>query len=371
LNERQASGAVTTDVSYRSMSSASADLSLVTVVITNYNGREVLPRTVETLRAVLGPSVPVVVADDGSDDGSREQVERQFPDVGIVSPGHHTAQLNVVRNVGLRAATTPLVFLIDNDILVTPGCLEELMRVLGSSESILCCTPRLLDAEDPDRIYADGNYLHFLGLSGAPKRNRLVSETPVRPPHATFGGGIMLIDMRHAETLGLFDEGFAIGWADDAEFQMRGRMRGLEALHVPGAACLHASKDHGTRRSYGQFYNRYRLVCITYSPRALLLLAPPLLVFEAALTLLTLVMGIGGERWRAVRQAWRDRADIRARRAVVQATRRVRDSALLNGGSVELAGPVGRSGPLRAVTRATTLVLDVYWHLVRRLICAA
>jgi GT2 family glycosyltransferase len=345
-----------------------AEPNAVTVVVTNYNGRAVLSRTIQTVRDVLGPDVPVIVADDGSDDGSVEDLAQRFPDVLIVSPGRHTAQLNVVRNVGIKAATTPLVFLLDNDILVTPGCFEELLRVMRSSDSVLCCTPRLLDADDQGKIYADGNYLHYMGLSGTSRRNRLVSETPPRAPEPTFSGGIMLIDMKHAAELDFFDEGFAIGWADDAEFQMRGRMRGLEALHVPTAVCIHASKDHGTKRSYGQFYNRYRLMLIAYSTPALLLLLPPLLTFETALTLLALGMGITEERFRAMRHVWRDRADICARRAKVQASRRVGDRALLAGGGVEIGGPMGRSPVIRALTRCMTATLDLYWRLVRGLL---
>jgi GT2 family glycosyltransferase len=343
-----------------------AEPSAVTVVVTNYNGRAVLPRTLTTLRTVLGSRVPVIMVDAGSTDGSPAEVAKSFPEVRIVDPGRFTPQLNITRNLGIRAATTPLVFLIDNDIDVTPGCIEELVRVMRSSDSVFCCTPRLLDFDDANKIYADGNHLHFLGLSGATKRNRLVSDTPPRPPHATFGGGIMLIDVRHAQTLGLFDEGFAFGWADDAEFQLRGRLRGLQALHVPTAICVHASKDHGTKRSYAQFHNRYRLLWIAYSRRSLILLAPPLLAFELALTLLALALGISGERWRAIRDVWRARRDLRARRAEVQASRRVRDSELLNGGAVELGGPMGRSGALRTLTRVMTIVLDAYWHIVRR-----
>lgn len=341
------------------------DPTSLTVVVTNYNGGEVLMRTLETLRAVLGGNTPVIVADDGSTDGSPQEARTRFPEVRVVSPGSHTARLNVVRNVGLKAARTALVFLIDNDILVTPGCVEELARVLRSSDSILCCTPRLLDADDSNRIYADGNYLHFLGLSGVSKRNRLVSDTPERPPHPTFGGGIMLIDMRRAASLGYFDEGFAIGWADDAEFQLRGRLRGLEALHVPSAVCIHASKDHGTRRSYGQFYNRYRLLLISYSTRALLLLAPMLLLFEIALTALSIAIGTTGERFRAVSHVWRDRADIGARRAAVQASRLVRDSVVLQSGGIELGGPMGRSPLLKTLTGVMTAAFSVYWRLVR------
>jgi GT2 family glycosyltransferase len=337
----------------------------LSVVVANYNGGEVLVRTVETLQAVLGEQTPIIVADDGSEDGRPDRIRRRFPTVRVLSPGGHTGRPTVVRNVGLRAVTTPFVFLTDNDILINPGSIDAMMRVLRSSESVLCCTPRLLDADDPNTIYADGNYLHYLGLSGTSRRGQRVSETPVRPPHPTFGGGIMLINMRLAAEMGYCDEGYPFGWADDAEFQLRGRVRGFQSLHVPASVCLHVSKDHGTQRSYGQFYNRYRLLFTVYSSRALILLAPPLLLFEIALTGFAAAMGVSRERWRAIKQIWRDRAEIRAMRAVNQATRRVKDSAVLEGGGIELGGPMARSGALSVLTRLAAGALDLYWRLVR------
>lgn len=284
----------------------------------------------------------------------------------MVSPGGHTAHLNTVRNAGLKAATRPYVFLIDNDILVKPGCIDELKRAFQSDHPVLCATPRLLDAEDSNKIYADGNTSHFLGLSGTSKRNQLVNETPVTEPRPTFGGGIMLINRERAAEIDYFDEGYVFGWADDAEFQMRGRVRGYQALHVPSAVCVHAAKDHGTGRSYGQFYNRFRLMLTVYSTRTLILLSPALLLFEFALTGAAVAMGVTRERFRAIAQVRRDWAEISARRAATQSGRRVPDSAFLTGGGIELAGPMGRSPVLAALTRATTGALDGFWWLVRR-----
>ena len=99
-----------------------------------------------------------------------------------------------------------------------------------------------------------------------------------------------------------------------------------------------------------------------------MLLAPPLLVFELALTALGVAMGIGAERWRAVRHVWRDRADICARRRAVQATRRASDAAILRSGGIELGGPMGTSGTLKALTRVMTGLLAAYWAVVRPLL---
>jgi hypothetical protein len=86
------------------------------------------------------------------------------------------------------------------------------------------------------------------------------------------------------------------------------------------------------------------------------------------LTLFSIFIGVDGKRFRALRDVWRDRADIRARRAIVQESRRVGDSELLNGGGVELAGRMGRFAPMRAATRVVTFVLGAYWRLVRPLL---
>jgi GT2 family glycosyltransferase len=338
----------------------------VAVVVTNYNGGEVLVRTLETVQAVLGEQTEVIVVDDGSEDGSLERVAHNFPGVRVVSPGGHTARMNVVRNQGLRAATKPYVFLIDNDIQITPGCVDELKRAFQSDRPVLCATPRLLDADDPDRIYSDGNQPHFLGLSGASKRNRPVSETPVTPPRPTFGGGIMLINRERAAELDYFDEGYALGWADDAEFQLRGRARGFQALHVPSAVCLHSAKDHAARRSYGQFYNRFRLLFTVYSVRSLILLSPILVLFELGLTGAAVAMGVSRQRFSAMRQIWRDQDEIRTRRRQIQSHRQLRDSELLSAGGVDLAGPMGRTPGLPFLTRIATGVLNGYWWLVRR-----
>ena len=250
--------------------------------------------------------------------------------------------------MGLRAVATPFVFLTDNDILVTPGCMDTLMQVLRSSESVLCCTPRLLDVDDPNKIYADGNYLHYLGLSGTSRRDQLVSETPVRPPHPTFGCGIMLINMRLAAEIGYCDEGYASGGQRRrvSAARARARLSGPACAGRGLLACIEGSRDAAQLRAVLQSLSH---AVHRVSSRALLLLAPPLLLFEIALTGFAAGMGVSRERWRAIEQIWRDRAEIRAMRAVNRATRRVEDSAVLESGGVELGGPMGRSGVLGCV----------------------
>jgi GT2 family glycosyltransferase len=193
-----------------------------------------------------------------------------------------------------------------------------------------------------------------------------VASRPTQPPFATFGGGIMLIRMCHARTTGLFDEGLLHGWADDAEFQLRGRLLGFEALHDPRATMLHEDKHHGSSRAFGQTANRYRVLLTTYSWKTLLLLAPSLLTFELALTVASIRLGVGAERWRAVRHVWATRREIMAKRALLQSRRRVGDQALLVGGDFQLPGMVLRSRATSAVLKIAHGLFALNWRAVHR-----
>jgi GT2 family glycosyltransferase len=340
----------------------------VTFVITNYNGRGVLEETLGALGDLGVAPSHIVLSDDGSTDGSAAWVATHYAGARIVVMPKNSRHLNAVRNRGLRQARTRYVLLMDNDILVLPGCVAELMRVMRSRPGILCCTPRLLDADDPERIYQDGATLHFLGLSANQSRGAAVSSRPAGPPTPTFGGGIMLIDRDLAGDIGLFDESYALGWADDGELHLRARLAGYEALHVPTACCLHHERERGRTRAYAQFYNRYRLLLSCYATSTLLLLSPALLAFELALTVAAFAAGTPGDRLRAVRDVWRDRVHLVRRRRSVQRRRRVSDAELLGGGVPQLPGVVRDGTALARVTRAASAALDFYWRVVRALL---
>lgn len=343
-------------------------LANVTVVITNYNGRAVLEPTILALEELGVDERRIVLVDDGSTDGSSSWVSARWPRARVVSLGRNTRRLNLVRNRGLRQATTRYVLLIDNDIVVQPGCVAELMRVMRSRPGVLCCTPRLLYEDDAERIYQDGALPHFLGITTGQVRGVPVSERPATGPTPTFGGGIMLIDRHCSAELGDFDEGYAIGWADDAEFQLRARLAGFEALHVPTATCLHLDRSAGRARAYGQVYNRYRLIFTTYATRTLVVLAPALLAFELCLTGVSVASGFFRDRVQAVRDIWRDRRSWLRHRYDVQRRRRRSDADILVGGAMSPPAMYAEGSLAGRMMRALSAAFDGYWTIARHLL---
>lgn len=338
----------------------------VTYVITNFNGRQVLPGTLSALYSNACEIFSVIVIDDGSTDGSRAWLQQHYPQVIVSGPIANTRNVNAIRNLGLEQVRTRYVFLMDNDITIERGCVERLLQVARSEPDIHCLTPRLLDVDQPDRIFADGNSLHYLGLSGRAARGIPVHDRPSRPPEPTFGGGIMLIDMEAAKQVGHFDTEYLWGWGEDAEYQLRGRLLGYQALLVSDAVCLHESKQHGTGRAYAQLCNRYRLLFTFYTAHSLLLLAPGLLLFEAAISVASVMKGFWRERFGAIGHVWRLRREIRQRRQYLQAHRRRADGALIRGGPFDLPGMMLDRRLVRLLADALAAMTQLNWRMVQK-----
>lgn len=100
-----------------------------TVVIATRNRRETLVRTLDRIRA-LPERPPVVVADNGSEDGTVAAVRRCHPGVQVIGLERNLG--SAARNAGVLAASTPFVAFNDDDSWWAPGALAESERLFDS-----------------------------------------------------------------------------------------------------------------------------------------------------------------------------------------------------------------------------------------------
>jgi GT2 family glycosyltransferase len=102
----------------------------VTAVIATRNRRPELCATLDRLSAL--PERPgIIVVDNGSLDGTAEEVRRAFPHVELVSLRRNLGAC--ARNAGVRRAGTPYVALSDDDSWWEPGALSKAVAVLEAS----------------------------------------------------------------------------------------------------------------------------------------------------------------------------------------------------------------------------------------------
>ena len=98
----------------------------VALVIPNLDGEKMLRASLESLAGQDYRDFETVVVDNGSADGSAAMVEKEFPGVQLMRLGRNLGFAGAV-NRGVAATRTPLVVLLNNDMVAAPGWLSALV----------------------------------------------------------------------------------------------------------------------------------------------------------------------------------------------------------------------------------------------------
>ena len=108
----------------------------VTTVVPTRNRRTQLLTSLSHRRG------PVIVVDNGSDDGSPESVASAFPAVRVVRLPENLGA--IARNIGVRLARTPYVAFTDDDAWWAPGALERAAELLEAHPDLALVAARVL-----------------------------------------------------------------------------------------------------------------------------------------------------------------------------------------------------------------------------------
>ena len=238
-------------------------MKLVAVVL-NWNGREDTPRALASLRGI-----ETICVDNGSTDGSDDDVEREFPEVELVRTG---ANLGFAggSNAGIRRALergADWVLLLNNDAVAGEGLADALARAAAArpDAGILACT--IHAGLDGDALqYAGGSFNAALGYSGR------VSTDPADVRLRDVGradGAALAISRAAVEAAGPLDESL-FAYVEDVELSLRVRAAGFAVVLVPDARVWHrGSASTGGEVSTANLYSDTRntiAVCERHRP---------------------------------------------------------------------------------------------------------
>jgi len=339
----------------------------VTVAVSNYNGIAIVGSCLASVGQLNAAPAEIIVLDDGSTDGSVAYLREHFPLVRVIEMGVNSGGiLNKLRNRALAEARTDFVFLVDNDVTLAPDCLDQLLRGLETLPDAAVCLPRTVYERDPSMIYQDGQVLHYVGTSLAKNRNFPLADAD-NTPRLTIGWGVQLIDKAQAATVGNFNEGYIIGWGDDAEFNHKMNLLKHFCYHIPAAVVFH-KRVTGAKRYLASVRNRWRFMLEFYQARTLVLCAPALAVYELSLILFLLKKREFRQYRAGMRFIWANRRDIRRVRRDIQRRRVMRDRDLMTSGTIFIAAEYMDSKLLVLGYRTMNAFLNGYWVLVRGLL---
>ncbi len=344
---------------------------LIEVYIFNFNGKNTILSTIESLYKSENVKISISVIDDHSTDDSIELVKQSYPEVDIHILSYNTKKLNLLRNKALSLGKSKLIFITDNDLKFDKNCLFELLKVMEEDETIATCTPRLMHWDQPEKVYTAGTKVHYIGAAISEQRDKTYIEKS-SIPSSNSGGGICLINREAALKVGGFDEKLLMGWGDDGEFYQRLLRAGYKCLYIPTAFALHENKIVDTIRKFrvvGQTYNRWLFILSHYSISLIILLVPVFIIYEFFQAAFVLVKGVFPQYLKGNFLILKNYRTLIEKRKFVQNIKTVSDREVLFTGDLYVAPAlIQKYGFIKIAISTLSSFLNFYWNLIKKII---
>ena len=100
---------------------------LVSLLLVNWNGGEVLPRCLDSLAAQTFLDFEIILVDNGSTDGSVESAKARWPGMEVFRQGENTG-FAAANNLGARHARGRWLALLNTDAFPAPDWLATLLH---------------------------------------------------------------------------------------------------------------------------------------------------------------------------------------------------------------------------------------------------
>lgn len=217
----------------------------VTIIIPNYNGKELLKNCIETLEHQTCSDFKLLVVDNGSLDGSVE-VTSEVLDMEMIALEENTGFCGAV-NIGIRNTKTPYFILLNNDTEADAAFVEELLRGIHQSNRIFSCGAQMIDYRRREIIDNAGDYYTALGWAVARGKGKPVARFCGERDVFSCCGGAAIYRTDVIKEIGYFDERH-FAYLEDVDMGYRARIYGYRNRYIPGAKVYHVgSATTGTR----------------------------------------------------------------------------------------------------------------------------
>jgi O-antigen biosynthesis protein len=232
------------------------------VIVLAWNGSSDLPECLDALLQQDSPAPEIIVVDNASTDDSAGLVARRYPQVRLIRNARNEGFAGG-NNVGLRAARGDVLVLLNQDTVVRPDWLRNLLAALASDPGVGIAGCKTL--------YPDGLIQHAGGCVdergearhyGYRQPDRGEFDTPRDVDFVT--GAALAIRRQTLDAIGELDPGFAPAYYEDIDLCYRARRSGFRVRYVPGAVLVHRERSSAARADHAGLFllqrNRLRFV---------------------------------------------------------------------------------------------------------------
>ena len=218
----------------------------IAIVILNWNGISLFPQFMPSLvEHSRGDGITLIVADNGSTDGSPEFLEHHFPEVKVIRLGENHGFAGGY-NRALSQVNADIFILANSDIEVTPGWMEPCISRLLAHPGMAAVQPKVRSWKERHKFEYAGAAGGFLDRWGYPFcRGRILSE--VEEDHGQYDqplsifwatGACMFIRAEAFRQSGGFDQDF-FAHMEEIDLCWRLKNQGWEIGFEPDSVVYH------------------------------------------------------------------------------------------------------------------------------------
>lgn len=232
----------------------------ISVIIPNWNGRNLLDTCLSSLRRQTYRDFEIIVVDNGSIDDSIQFLESSYQEVKILR-----LEVNrgfcVAVNCGIKLARGKYIALLNNDTETDTAWLAELVKALNENPAVGFCASKMINFFKRNIIDDAGDLLSYYGHTVG--RNE-VDTGQYDQPRFIFSAcaGAAIYRREIFQKVGFFDEDF-FAYYEDVDLGMRAQLMGYKCLFVPTAIVYHMIQATSSRMPAKRFiWMQRNIICV-------------------------------------------------------------------------------------------------------------
>lgn len=240
-------------------------MTTIAVVILNWNGKHYLERFLPVLiKNSRIEGVSIVVADNGSTDGSAEWTKFMHPIVKVIEFDKNYGFTGGY-NKALAQIEADYYVLLNSDILVTPNWIQAMLEGFENNPGAGVAMPKIMSAFDKDSFEyagAAGGYIDLLGYPFC--RGRILSNIETDRGQYNLdaqvfwaSGAAMMVRSDLYRKLGGLDNSF-FAHMEEIDFCWRAQLSGSEVWVFPSSVVYHVGGGTLPNNSPKKLYYNYR-----------------------------------------------------------------------------------------------------------------
>ena len=234
----------------------------ISIIIVNYNGKELLQKCLESLFKTDYENFEVILVDNNSTDGSIEFVTKNYPKIIVIKLDSNKgfAEPN---NVGAKIAKGEHLLFLNNDTVTTSNFISEMVKVLQKDEQVAICQSLLLRPNGD--VDSSGDFIDKIGIvyNSKTKIDQIKEVSSAR-------GACMMIRKKIFDKLGGFDEKFFFSF-EDVDLGWRSWILGYKVVIAPNSIVYHSvGKTSSKLKSEAAFHglkNQLAMKITNFEPK--------------------------------------------------------------------------------------------------------